>query len=350
MSMKALIGLSIRRQRNVPIDFKTHVGAKFCSLDKVIFMYEEYAERAGFCTRWVLQKNKEIKRRKLDFATREFIANCRNANIDSTKAHKLHVVLKDGIIMSKVRMIFVSFTGVDHHKKCTIFGVGLLHNETVEPYTWRLQKFFEADGKQLTLSSTGRANVDFEESRPIGDHAQLSAYQRVSIEDVLNPRPANPNPIASSSVYLADYSFKYSVDDDKRLTGLFWADGLCKLNYMEFGDVISFDATFKTNRYKMVFVPFTGMDNHCRNVTLGAGLLASKSIESYKWLLNSFLKSFGQQPKVVVTDQDPAMKQAIEEVFPISRHRLCMWHIMRKVADKADIKNIYCLGWTRVVQ
>ncbi|MFS7904422.1 putative FHY3/FAR1 family protein [Helianthus anomalus] len=48
--------------------------------------------------------------------------------------------------------------------------------------------------------------------------------------------------------YLADYSFEYSVDDGKRLTGLFWADGLCKLNYMEFGDVISFDATFKTNR------------------------------------------------------------------------------------------------------
>ncbi|MFS7932242.1 putative peptidylprolyl isomerase [Helianthus anomalus] len=47
-------------------------------------------------------------------------------------------------------------------------------------------------------SNTGRANVDVEESRPIGDHAQLSAYQRVSIEDVLNPSSANPNPIASS--------------------------------------------------------------------------------------------------------------------------------------------------------
>ncbi|XP_022032676.1 protein FAR1-RELATED SEQUENCE 5-like [Helianthus annuus] len=122
------------------------------------------------------------------------------------------------------------------------------------------------------------------------------------------------NRMTDKKQYLADYSFEYSVDDDKRLTGLFWADGLCKLNFMEFGDVISFDATFKTNRYKMVFVPFTGIDNHCRNVTLGAGLLSSESIESYKWLLNSFVKSFGRQPKVVVTDQDPAMKQAIEEV------------------------------------
>ncbi|XP_076933468.1 protein FAR1-RELATED SEQUENCE 5-like [Bidens hawaiensis] len=39
-------------------------------------------------------------------------------------------------------------------------------------------------------------------------------------------------------------------------------------------------------------------------------------------------------PKVVVTDQDPAMKQAIAAVFPNTRHRLCMWHIMKKVADK----------------
>ncbi|XP_035845234.1 protein FAR1-RELATED SEQUENCE 7-like [Helianthus annuus] len=56
------------------------------------------------------------------------------------------------------------------------------------------------------------------------------------------------NRLTDKKQYLVDFSFEYSVDDDKRLTGLFWADGLCKRNFMEFGDVISFDATFKTNR------------------------------------------------------------------------------------------------------
>ncbi|XP_022003281.1 protein FAR1-RELATED SEQUENCE 5-like [Helianthus annuus] len=130
------------------------------------------------------------------------------------------------------------------------------------------------------------------------------------------------NRLTDKKQFMVDYSFVHSVDENKQLIGLFWADGLCKRNYAEFGDVISFDATFKTNKYKMVFVPFTGIDNHCRNVTLGAGLLASESIESYKWLLQSFLDSFGKQPKVVVTDQDPAMKQAIEVVFDKSRHKL----------------------------
>ncbi|KAI3773580.1 hypothetical protein L1987_48110 [Smallanthus sonchifolius] len=40
-----------------------------------------------------------------------------------------------------------------------------------------------------------------------------------------------------------------------------------KLNYGVFGDVMSFDATFRTNRYDLVFVPFTGIDNHHHNVT-----------------------------------------------------------------------------------
>ncbi|XP_076904717.1 protein FAR1-RELATED SEQUENCE 5-like [Bidens hawaiensis] len=90
-------------------------------------------------------------------------------------------------------------------------------------------------------------------------------------------------------------------------------------------------------RYKMVFVSFTTIDNHCRNVTVGAGLLASESIESYTWLLKVFLDSFGIAPKVVVTDQDPAMKQAIALVFSNTRHRLCMWHIMKKLADKVGV-------------
>ncbi|XP_076909881.1 protein FAR1-RELATED SEQUENCE 4-like [Bidens hawaiensis] len=91
----------------------------------------------------------------------------------------------------------------------------------------------------------------------------------------------------------------------------------------------------------MVFVPFTAIDNHCHSVTVGARLLASETIETYKWLLQMLLKSFGSAPKVVVTDQDPAMKQAIASVFPNTRHRLCMWHIMKKVADKvgADLCN-----------
>ncbi|XP_076926629.1 protein FAR1-RELATED SEQUENCE 5-like [Bidens hawaiensis] len=130
------------------------------------------------------------------------------------------------------------------------------------------------------------------------------------------------------------YSFEYTVNSNGELDRLFWADEISKKNYLAFGDIISFDATFKTNKYNMVFVPFTAIDNHCHNVIVGAALLASESIESYSWLLKVFLDSFGISSKVVVTDQNPTMKQTISLVLPNSRHRLCMWHIMKKLADK----------------
>jgi hypothetical protein len=42
----------------------------------------------------------------------------------------------------------------------------------------------------------------------------------------------------------------------------------------------------------------------------------------------------GNPPNAIITDQDKAMKVAIREVFPNSRHRFCLWHILRKVPEK----------------
>nr|KAJ0199587.1 hypothetical protein LSAT_V11C600313860 [Lactuca sativa] len=88
----------------------------------------------------------------------------------------------------------------------------------------------------------------------------------------------------------------------------------------------------------MIFVPFIGIDNHRRCVTFMAGLIANESTESYIWLLKTFLKAFGSQPSMIVTDQDAAMKNAINIVLSQSRHRLCMWYINKKLSDKVPSK------------
>nr|GEZ05218.1 protein FAR1-related sequence 5-like [Tanacetum cinerariifolium] len=78
------------------------------------------------------------------------------------------------------------------------------------------------------------------------------------------------------------FSVEYLQDEnDKSLVGLFWAEETAKRNYAVFGDVVSFDATFRSNMYNMVLVPFTGIDNHNRCVSFGAALLANESSEKY---------------------------------------------------------------------
>ncbi|XP_035844062.1 protein FAR1-RELATED SEQUENCE 5-like [Helianthus annuus] len=131
------------------------------------------------------------------------------------------------------------------------------------------------------------------------------------------------------------FTCDYVIGEDRRLKGLFWADEQSKTNYTVFGDIFGFDATYKsTSKYDLVFVPFTGIDNHFRNVTFGGALLGSETADSYRWLLRCFVNAFGSEPKVVVTDQDAAMKRPIKDVLSRSRHRLCMWHIWEKLKTK----------------
>ncbi|KAL4554471.1 hypothetical protein LXL04_039301 [Taraxacum kok-saghyz] len=135
--------------------------------------------------------------------------------------------------------------------------------------------------------------------------------------------------------YLPDYTFEYYEEEQEMLSGLFWADEEGKRNYMAFGDAVGFDATYRTNKYMMDFVPFTGIDNHKKCVTFAAGLLCSETKEAYQWLLTCFKNTFGSEPKILMTDQDPAVKEVIPEVFSNTvRHRYCMWHISQKFTKK----------------
>ncbi|KAK1351608.1 hypothetical protein POM88_054180 [Heracleum sosnowskyi] len=130
------------------------------------------------------------------------------------------------------------------------------------------------------------------------------------------------------------FYYDYKVDKEGHLTGLFWTDATGRANYDVFGDVISFDPTFRTNRYNMVFVPFTGVNNHWRNVTFAAGLIAKENYKNFKWLLKTFNFSMGRVPPCVITDQCLAIKKALAKHWPSSKHRLCMWHIMNKLPGK----------------
>ncbi|VFQ95890.1 unnamed protein product [Cuscuta campestris] len=132
------------------------------------------------------------------------------------------------------------------------------------------------------------------------------------------------------------FHFDYDVDESDQLTRVFWCDPIARKKYAMFGDVISFDVTFNTNRYKMVFTPFTGVDNHRRCVTFVAGLLRREDVPSYTWLFNRFLDAMGHAPQCIITDQDAYMAIAIPEVFPKTIHRLCMWHITNKITAKVD--------------
>ncbi|XP_059461771.1 protein FAR1-RELATED SEQUENCE 5-like [Corylus avellana] len=132
-----------------------------------------------------------------------------------------------------------------------------------------------------------------------------------------------------------DFYYVMDMDDDARLRNVFWADARSRAAYEFFGDVITFDTTYLTNRYDMPFVPFVGVNHHGQSILFGAGLLSNEDTDTFIWLFESWLKCMKYRaPSAILTDQARAMKNAIARVFPRTRHRYCLWHIMRKFPEK----------------
>ncbi|KAL2898192.1 Protein FAR-RED IMPAIRED RESPONSE 1 [Bienertia sinuspersici] len=100
-----------------------------------------------------------------------------------------------------------------------------------------------------------------------------------------------------------DFFYSWTVDEANKLKDLVWVDARSRATYRDFGDVDS---------------------------------------ETYKWVMRQWLECMGDvQPGRIITDQSTPMANAIQEVLPNSRHRLCVWNILSKVPRKVlAMKNV----------
>ena len=132
-----------------------------------------------------------------------------------------------------------------------------------------------------------------------------------------------------------NFFYAIDVDKDHRLINAFWADARSRELYQEFGDVVTFDTTYLVNKFDMPFAPFVGVNHHGQSILFGCGLVTREDTTSFVWLFKTWLSCMlGSYPNAIITDQCRAMQNAISQVFPNTRHRWCLWHIMKKVPDK----------------
>ncbi|KAL2898215.1 Protein FAR-RED IMPAIRED RESPONSE 1 [Bienertia sinuspersici] len=132
-----------------------------------------------------------------------------------------------------------------------------------------------------------------------------------------------------------DFFFSWRVDEANKLMDVVWVDARSRVAYMDFCDVVCFDATYITNHYELPFANFVGVNHHGQTILLGCALVRNKDTETYKWVMREWLECMGGvQPGGIITDQSVPMAKAIQQVLPDSRHRLCVWHIPSKVPRK----------------
>ena len=84
------------------------------------------------------------------------------------------------------------------------------------------------------------------------------------------------------------------------MANFFWADGQSIMDYASFGDAVSFDTTFQTNKFEMPFAPLLGTNHHKQTIIFGAALLFNETIESFVWLFETFLIAMSERPDRVL--------------------------------------------------
>ncbi|XP_010269883.1 PREDICTED: protein FAR-RED IMPAIRED RESPONSE 1-like [Nelumbo nucifera] len=161
------------------------------------------------------------------------------------------------------------------------------------------------------MDREGRLAIESEDARAMLDH-------------FMHMQEENPN-----------FFYVIDLNDEQRLRNVFWVDVKGRNDYFSYGDVVYFDTTYLAKKYKVPFVPLVGLNHHFQPILFGCALLADKARPTFIWLMRTWLKVMGGvAPKVIITNQEKAVKAAVAEVFPNIHHQFCLWHILRSVTEK----------------
>ncbi|XP_017190508.2 protein FAR1-RELATED SEQUENCE 5-like [Malus domestica] len=76
--------------------------------------------------------------------------------------------------------------------------------------------------------------------------------------------------------------YELQLDKEEQITNMFWADAKMIIDYSHFGDVVSFDTTYKVNELDRPFVVFVGFNHHKEIVVFGAALMYDETATSFK--------------------------------------------------------------------
>ncbi|RYR68272.1 hypothetical protein Ahy_A03g014762 [Arachis hypogaea] len=307
--------------------FVSKVGMTFTTLEDAGKFYRNYAKVAGFSTRVrsTNRKENEIKN-QLITCSREGKWNSKISPTKKTNSTaglncpaRIYIhTLKD------VGAWIISKIVLDHSHPCCPSKAEMLkqHRElsmsirrTIENNeeagirpSKTYQSFVAAAGghRELNFIEKDVKNYITREVRNVSEQEDAKEFGKY----LLRMKEKNHN-----------FFFELELKEDQSIKLAFWADARSRAAFEYFGDVISFDTTYNTNRYNLVCGSFVGVNHHGQSTLLGCSLMKNEEIESFKWLFQCWLRCMGgNAPKGFLTDQCASMKRALEAYLYEDHH------------------------------
>jgi len=329
------------------LDLEPYEGMEFESEEAAKAFYNSYARRVGFSTR---VSSSRRSRKDGAIIQRSFVCakqGFRNLNEKRTKEREI----KRPRMITRVGCKAMLSVKIQESGKWVVTGFVKEHNHELVPLdqVHCLRSHRQISGPAKTLIDTlqaaglgarkimsalvkeygGISNVGFTE---VDCRNYMRLNKQRNMEGDLQLLIDYLKQISSES---PDFFCAVQVDDDHSRGNVFWADARARTNYTYFGDTVTFDTTFRSNKYRLPFAPFTGVNHHGQPILFGCAFLFNESEGSFEWLFNTWLAAMSGKPPVsITTDHDATIRSAIMKVFPDVRHRFCKWHIFKKCQEK----------------
>ncbi|XP_075483731.1 protein FAR1-RELATED SEQUENCE 5-like [Primulina tabacum] len=302
------------------IEFKPKIGMKFDSLDESWKFWVEYGGKIGFGVR----KNYFNKNKNTGFITSYKYVCCKEGvrkkdkRDSSTLNHRLETRTN-----CKVRM---GVTFVDSKYKV---------NEFIEEHNHplQLQETVHMLSSQRKITEVQAYEIDLAEDVGLKQKSKHAGgidglgYTMLEAKNYIRSKRQRSmvyGEVGSLMRYFQQQLSKNSsfyhvnqMDVEEQITNVFWADARMIIDYEYFGDVVSLDIMYCTNRAYRPLAIFSGFNHHRGAVIFGAALLYDEIASSFKWLFETFLEAHKQKkPLTIFTDQNQAMAKALQEVMP----------------------------------
>ncbi|XP_027082420.1 protein FAR1-RELATED SEQUENCE 5-like [Coffea arabica] len=314
------------------------IGIEFQSEDKAYNFYNRYGLVVGFSVRKdYLNKDKDsvVTSRRYTCCKEGFkrryegdVKPKRTRGETKTGCEaKMRIILNRETMKYQVRDLVIEHNHTLHISECAHMmrsqrKVSIFQGaqaEIANDAGISLKQSHELMGKE----AGGLGNIDY-------THDDLKRYLRTKRERGLKYDETGAMLRYFEEQKLENPSFFHAeqLDCEEQITNIFWADASMLMDYTYFGDVVTFDTTYKTNKEYRPLGVFVGFNQFRQLVIFGATLLYDETIESFKWVFGTFVEAVcGKHPKTIFTNQDVAMAAAISTVMPLTYHGLCNFHI-----------------------
>ncbi|KAH1212860.1 Protein FAR1-RELATED SEQUENCE 5 [Glycine max] len=167
-----------------------------------------------------------------------------------------------------------------------------------------------------------------------------------TIKQICNARSAFRSSIRGSDLEMQhlmkllerdQYIHWHRIKDGDMVHDIFWChpDVVKLVNACNL--VFLIDNTYKTNRYRLPLLDFVGVTLTEMTFSSGFAYMEGEHVNNLVWALQRFQGLFLKHdalPRVIVTDRDQVLMNAVKDVFPECTNLLCSFHINKNVKAK----------------